>query len=119
LRSGAALSLETIAAEAGVGIATLYRHFPNRDALEREVRRVIFTEEVEPLLELIDEERPRWSFLEISERLIDLVLAHSAGSSVPVNLLESIRDAHEEFTAPFEELVRRGVENGELRPDLE
>ncbi|WP_110240032.1 TetR/AcrR family transcriptional regulator [Nocardioides gilvus] len=119
LRSGVSLSLETIAAEAGVGIATLYRHFPNRESLEREVRRVIFTEEVEPLLELIDEERPRWSFLEISERLIDLVVAHSIGSGAPINLFESIRDAHDEFTAPFEELVRRGVEEGELRADLE
>jgi AcrR family transcriptional regulator len=28
-------SSEQIAAEAGVGIATLYRHFPNREALVR------------------------------------------------------------------------------------
>lgn len=118
LRSGVTMSLETIAGEAGVGIATLYRHFPNREALEREVRRVVFAEEIEPLLELIDEERPRWSFLEISERLIDLVAARSTGSAVPINLFESIRGAHEEFTAPFEELVRRGVQNGELRSDL-
>lgn len=30
-------SLEQIAAEAGVGIATLYRHFPNREAIVRAV----------------------------------------------------------------------------------
>src|SRR5437867_10457032 len=30
---GEDLALETIAARAGVGIGTLYRHFPNRDAL--------------------------------------------------------------------------------------
>lgn len=118
-RSGVSLSLETIAAEAGVGIATLYRHFPNREALEREVRRVIFTDEIEPLLQLIDEERPRWSFLEISERMIDLVVSHSTGDGAPINLFESIRDAPDEFSAPFRELVRRGVENGELRADLE
>lgn len=117
--SGTTVSLETIAAEAGVGIATLYRHFPNRDALERAVRAAIFTEEVEPLLELIDESRPRWSFLEISERLIDLVARHRSASGTPINLFESIRDAPEEFSAPFEELVRRGVEQGELRADLE
>lgn len=118
LRTGVSLSLETIAAEAGVGIATLYRHFPNRETLEREVRRVIFADEIEPLLALIDEDRPRWSFLEISERLIDLVVAHSTGGAAPINLFESIRGAHKEFTAPFQELVRRGVENGELRSDL-
>lgn len=30
---GAAASLESIARDAGVGIGTLYRHFPNREAL--------------------------------------------------------------------------------------
>src|SRR3954465_818392 len=30
---GEAVALETVAARAGVGIGTLYRHFPNRDAL--------------------------------------------------------------------------------------
>jgi AcrR family transcriptional regulator len=30
---GQEVALETIAAQAGVGIGTLYRHFPNRDAL--------------------------------------------------------------------------------------
>src|SRR5918992_1701366 len=30
---GEDVALETVAARAGVGIGTLYRHFPNRDAL--------------------------------------------------------------------------------------
>ena len=30
---GADVALETVAARAGVGIGTLYRHFPSRDAL--------------------------------------------------------------------------------------
>ncbi|HVZ02845.1 MAG TPA: TetR family transcriptional regulator [Dongiaceae bacterium] len=38
-RSGAATSLEEIAREAGVGIGTLYRHFPTRDALVEQVYR--------------------------------------------------------------------------------
>ena len=33
---GFAAPLEKIASEAGVGIATLYRHFPTREALVRE-----------------------------------------------------------------------------------
>jgi AcrR family transcriptional regulator len=37
--SGAATSLEEIAREAGVGIGTLYRHFPTRDALVEQVYR--------------------------------------------------------------------------------
>jgi AcrR family transcriptional regulator len=38
-KSGAATSLEEIARVAGVGIGTLYRHFPTRDALVEEVYR--------------------------------------------------------------------------------
>jgi len=34
---GAAVSMEEVARSAGVGIGTLYRHFPNRDDLLREV----------------------------------------------------------------------------------
>ena len=37
--SGAATSLEEIARTAGVGIGTLYRHFPTRDALVEQVYR--------------------------------------------------------------------------------
>jgi AcrR family transcriptional regulator len=38
-RSGTATTLEEIAREAGVGIGTLYRHFPTRDALVEQVYR--------------------------------------------------------------------------------
>src|SRR4051812_46867190 len=38
-KSGAAASLEEVARTAGVGIGTLYRHFPNRDALVEQVYR--------------------------------------------------------------------------------
>lgn len=43
-------SLTQIAKRAGVGPATLYRHFPNREALARAVFDRIFTSELEPLL---------------------------------------------------------------------
>ncbi|HEX7661274.1 MAG TPA: helix-turn-helix domain-containing protein, partial [Pseudonocardiaceae bacterium] len=42
--------LSRIAHEAGVGIATLYRHFPNRRILARAVYDRIFSEEIAPLL---------------------------------------------------------------------
>nr|WP_229713141.1 TetR/AcrR family transcriptional regulator [Streptomyces fuscichromogenes] len=39
-----------MAQEAGVGIATLYRHFPNRQSLAEAVYERIFSTEIEPLL---------------------------------------------------------------------
>lgn len=48
--TGGAVALEDIAAAAGVGPATLYRHFPNKDELVDAVIRLGFTEQVEPVL---------------------------------------------------------------------
>lgn len=42
---GTAVSLDAVAAEAGVGVGTLYRHFPTRDALVE----AVYREEVERL----------------------------------------------------------------------
>lgn len=44
---GSAISLEEIARDAGVGIGTLYRHFPTREALVGEVYRAEATQLVE------------------------------------------------------------------------
>jgi AcrR family transcriptional regulator len=47
---GPAGSLEAVAREAGVGIGTLYRHFPIREALFE----AVYRREVEQLVELAD-----------------------------------------------------------------
>lgn len=48
---GAGASLETVAREAGVGIGTLYRHFPTREALFE----AVYRRDIEQLGELADE----------------------------------------------------------------
>jgi AcrR family transcriptional regulator len=57
-RNGADASLEDVAKRAGVGIGTLYRHFPNRHALLS----AVFADAVSDLLvrsrELLDDPRP-------------------------------------------------------------
>ena len=46
--AGKSPSLEEIAAAADVGVATLYRHFPNREALVRAAYHAIFDDEIIP-----------------------------------------------------------------------
>ncbi|HEX3523231.1 MAG TPA: helix-turn-helix domain-containing protein, partial [Stellaceae bacterium] len=48
---GAAVSLEHIAREADVSIATLYRHFPTRD----ELISAVYQQEVDMLIEAADQ----------------------------------------------------------------
>src|ERR1700758_1962448 len=50
-QGGPEASLETVARRAGVGIGTLYRHFPTREALYE----AVYRREVEQLVELADQ----------------------------------------------------------------
>src|ERR1700757_2082397 len=50
-QGGAEASLEAVARHAGVGIGTLYRHFPTREALFE----AVYRREVEQLSELADD----------------------------------------------------------------
>ena len=49
--SGVDVSLEEIARHAGVGVASLYRHFPTKDDLVRAVIEQAFADQVEPALQ--------------------------------------------------------------------
>src|SRR4051812_20371766 len=51
---GLAVSLEAVAREAGVGIGTLYRHFPTREALFE----AVYRHEVEQLVTLAEQYEP-------------------------------------------------------------
>jgi AcrR family transcriptional regulator len=90
-RSGTATTLEEIAREAGVGIGTLYRHFPTRDALVEQVYRDALDRLAADAERLIREQPPlealrQWLFLFIDyiatkKLLHDLIATLAAGAS--------------------------------------
>src|SRR5699024_4365381 len=107
-------SLDAIAQEAGVGIATLYRHFPNRSALEREAFKRIYSLEILPIVTDTRNE----SLLDTVERFVNAVssytpLINAAGAS------QIADDVIDDATEPFLDLLRRGQDAGLLRADLE
>src|SRR6201994_4838456 len=61
---GADASLEAVAREAGVGIGTLYRHFPTRESLYE----AVYRREVEQLGELAEELKSESSPVEALRR---------------------------------------------------
>lgn len=107
-------SLDAIAQEAGVGIATLYRRFPNRSALEREAFKRIYSQEILPVVSDTRNE----SLLDTVERFVNAVslytpLLHAAGAS------QIADDVIDDAAGPFLHLLRQGQDAGLVRSDLE
>jgi AcrR family transcriptional regulator len=112
---GPGVALEAVARDAGVSIATLYRHFPSRESLVAET----YAAEIAALGEVdLDEgdaaaALTRWlarfvEFARTKRALGDLVHAQPEGSSPPAR--EVIVDA-------LERVLAAGARDGSLRDD--
>ena len=122
-RQGANASLEEIAKQAGVGIGTLYRHFPTRDALiegvyRNEVEKLAaaaarFTETMSPL-----EALRTWMMLLVDYITAKHIIAPALNSVVggPSRLYENSRTM---IQGAIDELVKRAKKSGDLRRDLD
>ena len=118
---GADVPLEEIAARAGVGIATLYRRFPDRAALQRAVALDVLTRVGQEARAAIDEEPDAFSAL---VRYMRRALAMQVSAVVPA-LLGSVDLEDEEFRAVrmesatlMEAMIERAQAEGALRPGI-
>jgi AcrR family transcriptional regulator len=120
---GPEVSLEEIARRAGVGIGTLYRHFPTRDA----VVEAVYRREVEQLAEAagrLSETLPpaqalhAWMRLFIdyiaTKKVVAPALSVMVGGTSELYAATGMR-----FTEVITALVSRGVVAGEIRADAE
>jgi AcrR family transcriptional regulator len=112
---GPDVALEAIARDAGVSIATLYRHFPSREALVHETYGAEITAlgEVDLDAGTAADALRRWiarfvEYARTKRALGDLVHALPAGSSPPAR--EVIIDA-------LERILAAGARDGSLRDD--
>lgn len=113
-------SLSRIAHEAGVGIATLYRHFPTREVLARAVYERLFATEIEPMIvEFERSDVPRRTLLDLSERLLDVIERQPGVRSSVADLAEATGELLSRDTSRFAAAVRRAQAAGNIRPDLE
>jgi AcrR family transcriptional regulator len=122
-REGANASLEEIAKQAGVGIGTLYRHFPTRDALvegvyRREVEKLgaaasHFAEKMSPI-----EALRAWMLLLVDYIAAKHIIAPALNSIVggPSRLYEGSRGL---IQGAIDDLVKRAKRSGDLRRDLD
>jgi AcrR family transcriptional regulator len=120
---GPEVSLEEIARRAGVGIGTLYRHFPNRDAIVADVYR----REVELLstaAAVLANEQPPLDALRAWMRLFVDYIAAKKFIAPALNAMAGGTDAlyaaaSPQITGAITLLVARARATGEIREDVE
>lgn len=116
-------SLEAVARCAGVGIGTLYRHFPTREDLFQ----AVYRHEVEQLIKLAAELRDRNDALEALRTwvhaYVDLV-ATKRGllGALSVTVTDASKAMYAELSGRIakavDELLQRAIVAKELRPDI-
>jgi AcrR family transcriptional regulator len=119
---GRPVSLESIAREAGVGIGTLYRHFPTREALVLEVYRHEVQQAADAAPALLERLRPLDALREWMERLAQYGMTKvglaDALSSVASH--ESLAaEAYEPIIGALSLLLRANEEAGTVRAGLD
>jgi AcrR family transcriptional regulator len=121
--AGLNVSLEEIARRAGVGIGTLYRHFPSREAVVEAVYRREVEQLVEAVPQLLEtspagEALHQWMHLFVNyiatKRLIAPSLAAAVGRTSAPNATPA-----ELITRAISTLVKNAVRSGDVRKDID
>jgi AcrR family transcriptional regulator len=122
-RSGANISLDDVARQAGVGAGTRYRHFSGRDALLEAVYRT----EVEKLAAAERKFAQTLPPVEALRAWMLLFIDYIAAKQIIVSALNTLVCGNSklfdasgaQIKGAIHALVRRAVESGDIRPDID
>lgn len=121
VEQGAGAPLDEIARRAGVGIATLYRRFPDRRSLMRELALDVLRRSAqEARLALAEESDAFQALVRYMHRAVDLrigAVMPAIVGEIPMEDEEILR-AREESSRPIQEMIDRAQADGRLRPDV-
>jgi AcrR family transcriptional regulator len=120
---GADVPLEDIARDAGLGIGTLYRHFPTRDSLVE----AVYRHEVDVLVERADQLLATLPPDQALEEWMQLFVRHVATKRGMLSVLKPMLSGNPTFfaetkgraTAAATKLLRAGVAAGTVRADID
>ncbi|WP_280363890.1 TetR/AcrR family transcriptional regulator [Nocardia wallacei] len=119
---GLSVSFDEIARRAGVGVGTVYRHFPTREALYEAVLRGRLEQFVEDAQGLAAADAdPGRTFLDYFTRLVGEVALNQALCETLETGTEAIvsEEVRDQFRAQFATLLRRAQHAGTVRSDLD
>jgi AcrR family transcriptional regulator len=119
---GADASLEAVARRAGVGIGTLYRHFPTREALFE----AVYRREVQQLWELAEQLKVESAPVEALRRWlrsnVEFVATKKGMSAALALAVHRSSDLHaytfDQLTKAVGGLLNRAIAAGEIRSDV-
>ena len=116
-------SLEEIAAQAGVGIGTLYRHFATRDALIEAVYRSALDRLCDGVRERLDQGRPDEVLADWMQRMVDHVatkkgMAQALKAASTADTSELFAYAHQRLRDTLQLMLDAGAEAGTVRADI-
>lgn len=120
-RRGLDAEIKEIADRAGVGVGTLYRHFDSRDGLLRALILQTHDDLLQRLRAAADTQDAAHALRAVIHAATDVYRQFGALTEVALaGRLDHLRpDGHEELTAAFTGLLRRGVADGTFRADLD
>jgi AcrR family transcriptional regulator len=122
-RDGADTSLKAIAAEAGVGIGTLYRRFPTREDLVEATYRNETLRLSAAAQALLKNHSPDEAFRRWAEQFVDYMLTkHGMADALPAILAtrEGLRlNSREALRDAVDTLLAAGIDSGILRQDTD
>jgi AcrR family transcriptional regulator len=122
-RDGVEASLERIARDAGVGIGTLYRHFPNRDALMEAVYRHNLDQLIADADELSANKPPVEALEEFMQRFVGYVATKKGLAMHLKTVLSADSDlftsSQERMNTTITRLVKAAADSGGIRSDVD
>lgn len=122
-RDGPDVTLDAIAKEAGVGIGTLYRHFPTREALIDAAYRSELARLCDSATDLLRDLPPDVAMRAWMDRFADYMTTKRGMGDALRALIASggdpFSESRDRLTAAITTLLRAGAMAGTLRPDTE
>lgn len=117
---GTTASTEEVAARAGVGIGTVFRHFPTKDALLEAVLQRMLERIAETARQRLDDPDPGAAFFDVLERLVDQApLKKAVASGLPDGGLEAKqRVGKGPLREALGDLLRRAQKAKAVRADV-
>jgi AcrR family transcriptional regulator len=121
-RSTSEPSMRALAREAGVGVATLYRHFPTREALVDAVYRDQVLRLTTGATELVARHPPAEALRRWMDLFAEWVATKNGMQSTLVAMVDADQIAHadtrDQLLAAIGVILEAGVRAGDIRPDV-